>query len=93
MTYRFIIYREGKSGLHKDTVPGNTWRGQTLGIVPQKINRLIEARVKRCGKSTPALLVTMSARKTPLEARPSRDDIVNSKKRSLASHQGWLLEL
>jgi len=25
----------------------------TLGIVPQKINRLIEARVKRCGKSAP----------------------------------------
>jgi len=48
----------------------------TPGIVPQKINRLIKARVKRCGKSTPALLVTMSAWKTPPEARLSRDDIV-----------------
>jgi len=44
--------------------------------VPQKINRLIKARVKRCGKSTPALLATKSAWKTPLKARPSRDDIV-----------------
>jgi len=48
----------------------------TPGIVPQKINRLIKARVKRCGKSTPALLVTMSAWKTPPGARLSRDDIV-----------------
>jgi len=48
----------------------------TLGIVPQKINRLIKARVKRCGKSTPALLVTMSAWKTPPGARLSRDDTV-----------------
>jgi len=48
----------------------------TPGIVPQKINRLVKARVKRCGKSTPALLVTMSAWKTPPEARLSRDDIV-----------------
>jgi len=62
--------------------------------VPQKINRLIKARVKRCGKSTPALLVTISAWKTPLEARPNRDDIVgNNEKQSLASHQGWSLEL
>jgi len=35
----------------------------------------------------------MSAWKTPLEARPSRDDIAISRKQSLASHQGWLLEL
>ena len=50
--------------------------------------------MKRCGKSTPAILVTISAWKTPLEARPSRDDIVvKNKKQSLASHQGWLLEL
>jgi len=63
--------------------------GATLGIVPQKINRLIKARVKRCGKSTPAMLVTTSAWKTPLGARLSRDDIVrNNKKQSLASHQG-----
>jgi len=63
--------------------------GETLGIVPQKINRLIKARVKRCGKSTPATLVTASARKTPLGARLSRDDIVrNNQKLSLASHQG-----
>jgi len=48
----------------------------TPGIVPQKINRLVKARVKRCGKSTPALLVTMSAWKTPPGARLSRDDIV-----------------
>jgi len=48
----------------------------TPGIVPQKINRLIKARVKRCGKSTPALLVTMSAWKTPPGARLSRDDTV-----------------
>jgi len=61
--------------------------------VPQKIYRLIKARVKRCGKSTPALLVTISAWKTPLEARPSRDDVAYSKKQSLVSHQGWLLEL
>tara|TARA_B100000427_G_scaffold246499_1_gene209537 strand:- start:244 stop:432 length:189 start_codon:yes stop_codon:yes gene_type:complete len=62
--------------------------------VPQKINRLIKARVKRCGKSAPALLVTIGAWKTPLEARPNRDDTVgNNKKLSLASHQGWLLEL
>jgi len=61
--------------------------------VPQKINRLIKARVKRCGKSTPASLVTISAWKTPLEARPNRDDVANSKKQSLVSHQGWLLEL
>jgi len=48
----------------------------TPGIVPQKINRLIKARVKRCGKSTPALLVTIGAWKTPPGARLSRDDIV-----------------
>ena len=61
--------------------------------MPQKINRLIKARVKRCGKSTPAILVTVSAWKTPPGARPSRDDIVLNKKQSLVSHQGWLLEL
>tara|TARA_B100000683_G_scaffold50812_1_gene48258 strand:+ start:1584 stop:1745 length:162 start_codon:yes stop_codon:yes gene_type:complete len=44
--------------------------------VPQKINRLNEARVKRCGKSTPAILVTISAWKTPPGARPNRDDNV-----------------
>ena len=48
--------------------------------MPQKINRRIEARVKRCGKSTPAILVTISAWKTPLRARPSRDDIVEKLK-------------
>jgi len=48
--------------------------------------------VKRCGKSTPAELVTVSAWKTPPRARPSRDDIFK-KKQSLVSHQGWLLEL
>jgi len=48
--------------------------------VPQKINRLIKARVKRCGKSTPARLVTISAWKTPLGAKPSRDDIVEKLK-------------
>jgi len=52
--------------------------GATLGIVPQKINRLIKARVKRCGKSTPAMLVTASAWKTPLGARLNRDDIVRN---------------
>jgi hypothetical protein len=31
--------------------------------VPQKINRHNMARVKRCGKSTPVLLVTMNAGK------------------------------
>jgi len=61
--------------------------------VPQKTNRLNKARVKRCGKSTPAKLVTISAWKTPPGARPSRDDIVLNKKRSLVSHQGWSLEL
>ena len=35
-----------------------------------------QARVKRCGKSTPALLVTIGAWKTPPGARLSRDDIV-----------------
>jgi len=45
--------------------------------VPQKINRLNEARVKRCGKSTPAELATGSAWKTPPGARPNRDDIVS----------------
>jgi len=48
--------------------------------VPQKINRLNKARVKRCGKSTPAILVTISAWKTPPRARPSRDDIVEKLK-------------
>jgi len=38
-------------------------------------------------------MVTYSAWKTPPGARPSRDDIVLNKKRSLVSHQGWLLEL
>ena len=61
--------------------------------MPQKINRLNEARVKRCGKSTPAKLATISAWKTPPRARPSRDDIVLNKKLSLVSRQGWLLEL
>ena len=37
--------------------------GATLGIVPQKINRHNMARVKRCGKGTPVLLVTMNAGK------------------------------
>jgi len=32
--------------------------------------------VKRCGKSTPAILVTISAWKTPPGARPNRDDNV-----------------
>ena len=46
-------------------------------------------RVKRCGKSTPADLVTDSAWKTPPRAKLSRDDIVrNNRKQSLASHQG-----
>jgi len=54
--------------------------GVTPGIVPQKINRLIKARVKRCGKSTPAILATISAWKTPLGARLSRDDIVEKLK-------------
>jgi len=36
--------------------------------------------VKRCGKSTPAILVTVGAWKTPLRARPSRDDIVEKLK-------------
>ena len=49
--------------------------------------------MKRCGKSTPAILVTVSAWKTPPRARPSRDDTVLNKKRSLVSHRGWLLEL
>ena len=49
-------------------------------MVPQEINRLIKARVKRCGKSTPAMLVTASAWKTPLGAKPSRDDIVEKLK-------------
>jgi len=48
--------------------------------VPQKINRLIKARVKRCGKSTPAELVTTSAWKTPLRAKLNRDDIVEKLK-------------
>jgi len=52
----------------------------TPGIVPQKINRHIKARVKRCGKSTPAILVTIGAWKTPLGAKPSRDDIVEKLK-------------
>jgi len=52
----------------------------TPGTVPQKINRHIKARVKRCGKSAPAILVTISAWKTPLRARPSRDDIVEKLK-------------
>jgi len=40
-------------------------------------------------------LVTKNAWKTPLGARPNRDDIVSlrNKKQSLVSHQGWLLEL
>jgi len=50
----------------------------TLGIVPQRIDRHIEARVKRCGKSTPAELVTDSAWKTPPGAKLSRDDIVRN---------------
>jgi len=41
--------------------------------VPQKINRLIKARVKRCGKSAPVFLVTKNAWKTPPGARPNRD--------------------
>ena len=48
--------------------------------MPQKINRHVMARVKRCGKSTPATLVTISAWKTPPRARPSRDDIVEKLK-------------
>jgi len=48
--------------------------------VPQKTNRLIKARVKRCGKSTPAILVTISAWKTPPRAKLSRDDNVEKQK-------------
>tara|TARA_B100000965_G_scaffold199602_1_gene166670 strand:- start:43 stop:201 length:159 start_codon:yes stop_codon:yes gene_type:complete len=48
--------------------------------VPQKINRLIKARVKRCGKSAPAKLATTSAWKTPLRAKLNRDDIVEKLK-------------
>jgi len=28
MTYRFNLFWRGKSGLYKDTVPGNSWRGK-----------------------------------------------------------------
>jgi len=56
--------------------------------VPQKINRLNEARVKRCGKSTPANLVTNSAWKTPPGARPNRDDIVLILKAVFGSSSG-----
>jgi len=38
------------------------------------------ARVKRCGKSTPVLLVTMNAGKPSLRARLSRDDNVEKLK-------------
>jgi len=40
--------------------------------VPQKINRHNMARVKRCGKSTPVLLVTMNA--APLKAEDNHED-------------------
>jgi len=51
--------------------------------VPQKIYRLIKARVKRCGKSTPVFLVTKNAWKTPPRARPNRDGDVLSLKRKI----------
>ena len=76
MTYRFnLLKRKVRS---TKTQCQLTAGGGNLGIVPQKINRLIKARVKRCGKSTPAKLVTASAWKTPLGARLSRDDIVRN---------------
>ena len=31
MTYRLNFYLRGKSGLCKDTVPGNAWRGRPQG--------------------------------------------------------------
>jgi len=40
--------------------------------VPQKTDRYLVARVKRCGKSAPAFRVTGMARQTPPEARPRR---------------------
>ena len=39
-----------------------------------------QGKGERCGKSTPAILVTISAWKTPLGARLSRDDIVEKLK-------------
>jgi len=46
----------------------------------ENIPLLNEVRVKRCGKSAPAILVTIGAWKTPLGARLSRDDIVEKLK-------------
>ena len=40
--------------------------------MPQKTDRYLVARVKRCGKSAPAFRVTGVARQTPPEARPRR---------------------
>jgi len=58
----------------------------TSGIVPQKIYRLIKARVKRCGKSTPVLLFIKFCIRPP-RARPNRDgDVLNLKQRIVF---GW----
>ena len=59
-------------------MPSNGRTSQIVGMesATENIPLLNEVRVKRCGKSTPALLVTMSAWKTPPGARLSRDDTV-----------------
>ena len=49
-----LKFKRGKSGSTK-TQCQITSGGETLGTVPQKINRLIKARVKRCGKSAPVV--------------------------------------
>ena len=54
----------------------------------REINRLIKARVKRRGKSSP-VLVTKNARQTPLGARLNREDtVIYHKKQSLVSSLG-----
>ena len=76
MTYRFI-YEEESPGSTKIrcqlTAGGGNLRDSATENKPP-----YQGKVKRCGKSTPAKLVTASAWKTPLGARLSRDDIVRN---------------
>ena len=71
-----LIILKRKVRLYKDTVPVNYWQ-ETLGIVPQKINRLIKARVK--GVVRAPVVWQQTAPETLLGARLNRDDIVKTK--------------
>ena len=76
---RFNLLKR-KVRAYKDTVPVNGWRGDPRDSATEN-KPPYQGKGERCGKSTPAKLVTASAWKTPLRARLSRDDTVRNNKK------------